>query len=172
MLAKSDSACERYSGLTIRKVFEEFGKYLKARPAETKWCHQSSRSNSSGIICKPYLRSRWNSRVQFSYQGHHCKSIQRHCKGITLSRTLAGGNLPLTSTEVARQRATDAKALHKPTEASPKEEHKRCQAKASTPDGPTAPWVWNAARQLHRHPASQKELDQQGVSKLGSRRES
>ena len=42
VLAKSDSACGRYSGLTIRKVFKEFGKYPKAGPAETKWCHQSS----------------------------------------------------------------------------------------------------------------------------------
>ena len=44
-----------------------------------------------------------------------------------------------------RQRATDAKALCKPTETSPNEEHGRCQAKASRLDGPAAPRVWNAA---------------------------
>ena len=36
-ISKSDSACERYSGLTIRKILKEFGKYPKAGPAETRW---------------------------------------------------------------------------------------------------------------------------------------
>ena len=53
VLVKSDSACERCSGLTIKKVFEEFGKYSKAGPAETtiltvqkefqqQWHHQQT----------------------------------------------------------------------------------------------------------------------------------
>ena len=64
--------------------------------------------------------------------------------GISLQAT-KGARKAGSISEVARQQATDAKTLHKPTEASPKEEHKRCQAKASTLDGPAAPWVWNAA---------------------------
>ena len=38
VLAKSDSASERCSGLKIKEVFEEFGKHSKAGPAETRWC--------------------------------------------------------------------------------------------------------------------------------------
>ena len=42
VLAKSGSACESCSGLTIKEVFEEFKKYPKPGPAETKCCHYSN----------------------------------------------------------------------------------------------------------------------------------
>ena len=58
--------------------------------------------------------------------------------GISLQVT-KGARIAGSTSEVARQQATDARALHKPTEALLKEEHKCCQAKASTPDGPAAP---------------------------------
>ena len=93
-------------------------------------------------------------------------------KGINLQATKGARNVGSIS-KVARQRATDAKELHRPTEASPNEEHKRCQAKASTPDGPAAPCVWNAARLITQASSESKRIgSKQGVSELVSRRES